>query len=494
MSISRNFGFYFGSVAFNRVLAIAIVPLYFLFITKQDYGVFAIFLLLKSFVSFPLTFNGDWSLYDRFPKMKDREQGELVWHILLLSYALSLASIVTFALLMRYEVGASFLYSSLDEKELSKGLVIWLAIDAALTPLGLAGNLRVLLGQAKRSAFADILSSLAGAGASFGFLAWGHWRGEALIAGNLVGLFVVSIWNFCFLAKIINISFRPRLFISLLHLGCFSASKNFGTLLIRRADQLLISRFLGLEELGTYAFAVRLFGNVEEVFRSVGKAYLPLQVTDSDKIISRHGATILTHEKIRLSLLFVSGFLFAGCYLFGEFAIRLLSSGRISGAGLVLATLAVAPIAQNAFEHYGNLLFIRGKVRGIPAITVLSGSVSLLLAWMLIPWLGLYGAGLSQATAHITEALLYNVFGKKTFGFSVFPIVEREGLALLGVASLCLGVRIFAPSVLGTVVGGCILAVYLFLRRQFVLKGINMILDRFGVSNFATDFLKRLKA
>ncbi|RYZ61275.1 MAG: hypothetical protein EOP09_20175, partial [Proteobacteria bacterium] len=153
----KNFSFYLGSVMVVRLFNLALLPLYFLFIDKADYGIFAVYLLGRQFIGYSLTLNGDWLLYERFVKQPMGGRRELVSHILLLSYLLVIISTALFAVVIYEPHLAGWLFSNGEERQLSLRLFPWLCADVLFMPLGIAGTIRLLAGYAKRTAVTEVV-------------------------------------------------------------------------------------------------------------------------------------------------------------------------------------------------------------------------------------------------------------------------------------------------------------------------------------------------
>lgn len=476
--IAKNFAFYLGSVAAVRVLNLILLPVFFLFIDKTDYGVFAVYLLGRQFIGYSLTLNGDWLLYEQFSKESPQGRRELVTHILLLSYLLIIISTALFAVAIYEPNFARSFFSNAEERELSRRLFPWLCADVLFMPLGVAGTIRLLAGFAKRSAVTEVMSSISGSLCSLLLMWLAGWKSEALVAGSLSSCFVMGVWNLSFLRTYLGGGIKLQVIVKLLKVGKFSASKNLGTFLIRRADQLFVAGFLGIGPLGAYAFAVRVFNYVEELFKAVGKAYLPAQVADLDKLLINDRAVIHEHQMLRAGLLVLAMAAFSGAYFFGEIALRLLTNNKISDIAVVISILAIAPLANTAFEHYANLIFIRGLFKLVPFVTLTSGAVGLLLAWVLIPRVGLVGAGLSQAGAHLTETFLYNFTGKRNWGVSIFPFVERQGAVLTALAAGALALRFTTPVWVGNCIFAFGLLLYSFKQRHLLLRLKTLVLQK----------------
>ena len=107
--------------------------------------------------------------------------------------------------------------------------------------------------------------------------------------------------------------------------------------------------------------------------------------------------------------------------VFPSFLMSLFGSEFSEGAAL-LQILAIGQFINAMTGSVGFLLIMSGHERDMRNVTLMSGTLALLLTWFLTAQFGIVGAAIGTAVAVATQNLLAVYFVKKRLGFNTLAV------------------------------------------------------------------------
>jgi len=201
------------------------------------------------------------------------------------------------------------------------------------------------------------------------------------------------------------------------------------------ADRLIIARSIGLAEAGLYSLGVKFAQAVNVLVRGFQLAWPPLAYSiRDDGEARRFYATVVT--------LFVAGcsFVVAGMWLFSTWIVRALAAPRFFDSHEVIGLIAAA---VTLYALYLVLVVILGRTGrtefNLPA-AIAALFTNVILNLILVPPLGIVGAALALVASYLVVLGLMYAFTQR-----VFPVPYEWGrllrvvltvAALLGIAEL----------------------------------------------------------
>lgn len=179
-----------------------------------------------------------------------------------------------------------------------------------------------------------------------------------------------------------------------------------------RLDQLLVPALLQLQAAGIYAIAVRVSEVVAQIASSAASLIFPAVAT-RDEVAS----TELTERTVRLAILLVS----ATAIVLGVISEPLLVVGfgedfRSGTATVRILLVAMVPLA--AARILAGDLKGRGRPGLVSAVMVATLALTVTFDLLLIPMLGIEGAGLASLAAYSGSAVLLAIAFHQTTGAS----------------------------------------------------------------------------
>ncbi len=179
-----------------------------------------------------------------------------------------------------------------------------------------------------------------------------------------------------------------------------------------RFDQVLVTRFAGLEALGFYSISVLLAEKLNHVANSVAIALFQ-RVSAS----SPQEANLLTPRVCRL-VLYLSSLGGAVLFVLSEFLVRLFYSSRFDGAVEPLRILLPGVVALSLSRPLSGDLSGRGRRIGLTAAMGSAFVINLLLGIWWIPRHGIVGAAWASVVAYAWQTIVLSFFFWRESGVS----------------------------------------------------------------------------
>jgi O-antigen/teichoic acid export membrane protein len=394
---------YTAASVFSKVIAVALLPLYTRYLTPADYGAAEVMFAAVVSASIVVRF-GLIEAVLRFYYKDDEDPDEIVassfaglfWFATLGALlALPLATPISEALLDR---------PATDLARISiGGLWVLTMFEFMLTLFRLeersrAFFLTTILNVLVTIALTVVLVVGAGEGA------------RGLLVGSYAsgGAFVLAL---IFLQRRrLSLLFDRALLRRLLRFGLPTMPAEASLYLLNFVDRIIIVRSVGLAEAGLYSLAVKFAQGVNVLVRGFQLAWPPLAYSIRDDDEARRAyATVVT--------LFVAGcaFVVTGMWLFSRWFVRALAAPEFFDSYEAIGLISTA---VTLYAVYMVLVVILGRTGrtefNFPAtIAALAANVALNL--LLVPPLGIVGAGLALVASYVVVLALMYVFTQRLF-------------------------------------------------------------------------------
>jgi O-antigen/teichoic acid export membrane protein len=231
----------------------------------------------------------------------------------------------------------------------------------------------------------------------------------------------------------LSLRFDRALLRRLLRFGLPTMPAEASLYLLNVADRIIIVRSAGLAEAGLYSLAVKFAQAINVIVRGFQLAWPPLaySIRDDDEARGVY-ATVVT--------IFVSGCAFAvtGMWLFSRWIVRALAAPEFFGSYKAIGLLS---IAVTLYALYLVLVVILGRTGrtefNFPA-TFAALVANIALNLLLVPPLGIAGAGIALVASYVVVlALMYG------FTQRLFPVPYEWGrlarVLLISALLVCIG-------------------------------------------------------
>lgn len=229
-------------------------------------------------------------------------------------------------------------------------------------------------------------------------------------AAFVVGLIVLQ-------RRRLSLRFAPGLLRRLLRFGLPTMPAEVSLYLLNFIDRIIIVRTVGLAEAGLYSLAVKFAQGVNVLVRGFQLAWPPLAYSIRDDEEARRAyATVVT--------LFVAGcaFVVTGMWLLARWIVRALAAPEFFASYEAVGLIATA---VTLYALYMVLVVILGRTGrtefNFPA-TIAALAVNVVLNLLLVPPLGIVGAGIALVASYlVVVAVMYG------FSQRLFPVPYQWG-------------------------------------------------------------------
>lgn len=240
-----------------------------------------------------------------------------------------------------------------------------------------------------------------------------------LVTASLVGLISLVL---LYRDKLIKIFvWRPYELKEILSFGIPLIPHNLGFFLITSIDRFIINKELGLVSAGIYMVAVQLSLALSVFFDAVNKAYMPWLFS---KLKENNSS-----DKIRLVKYSYLYFLFAiflsfSAFIIGPVFVSFIAGEQYKEAGFLFGWLCLGQAFGGMYLIVANYIFYTKKNKPLASITILCGFLNFILLVIMIPAVGLIGAGISYAISRSIQFLLTWCLASKSYNMPWLSIFK----------------------------------------------------------------------
>ena len=245
---------------------------------------------------------------------------------------------------------------------------------------------------------------------------------NVLLANRLVQAMIIPTWNLSELR-------------SMLRFGGWVYLGQVFSLLGGNFDKILITNFLGSAGLPYYAIGQRLVSQVHTLLTSQSQYLFPMLAAKGEQMSS---AVKKVEDRLRWFIGFISAMIYGGLAIMAYPLLAKLVGDGFARQSVVLFVLACVQgflLAQAIVPYFVSL----GEGRAAPntVLTVVTTALIFATMLLLIPRLGLLGAGLAQLW-YVFFSIAYVYWVDRAGGRFTWPLMVRPWISPLIVAVICL--------------------------------------------------------
>jgi O-antigen/teichoic acid export membrane protein len=395
----------------SKVIAVALLPLYTRYLTKADYGAAEVMFAAVVSISIIVRF-GLIEAVLRFYYQDDENPRQVIASSFAALFWLSTAAV---AILLPFAKPISEALLDGTPAEMARISATQLAqiSIAGLWVLTMSEFLLTLfrLEERARAYFVTtILNVLATIGLTVVLVVGAGDGARGLLlasygAGVVTVLILIALqW------RSLSLRFDAGLLRRLFRFGLPTMPAEVSLYALNFVDRIIIVRSLGLAEAGLYSLAVKFAQAVNVIVRGFQLAWPPLAYSIRDDGEARRAyATIVT--------LFVAGcaFVVTGMWLFSRWIVRFLAAPEFFASYKAVGLISTA---VTLYALYLVLVVILGRTGrtefNLPA-TLAALAVNVVLNLLLVPPLGIVGAGLALVASYVVVLALMYAFTQRLF-------------------------------------------------------------------------------
>lgn len=190
------------------------------------------------------------------------------------------------------------------------------------------------------------------------------------------------------------------------------------------ASRVLINKGGSLASVGLYSVASQFGGIVDLVQVSVNRAFAPWLFEVMNRRDEQSKAEVLELSKL---LLVMYSLLYLIMGLFSQEVVLVMTNERYAKAWTVIPIIVIAYSVKSIYYFYVNILMYHKEAsRKVFISTVTGSSLHILLAAILVPLFGMYGAALTFLIAKITVVSIVVFLSRRynDIGYRLVPMLK----------------------------------------------------------------------
>jgi|GEM_PF-3475888 len=300
-----------------------------------------------------------------------------------------------------------------ETQDLARHCLFWVSLNWCLTQsrqtfMGLVMSLQRYRILTVGTLISQAVTTLAGLGALLlGGTLLDLVRAQAIVSG-LAGLG----WMLVARRLFPNVSLLPRFdnssFRKTCRFGFWQTVTNVGALLAQQSQRWLLGALLPIATVGFYAVSFQLIAAVYSLTYKVGQVLFPAISHLQGLAREEQAARLTVQANWVLSTLAIAGFV--PLFVFGDDLLLLwVGPDFASHAAGLLRIMVTGAMVSCLFTLHHFFLLGTARTNWLAAMAFVQGLVSLLVSALLIPWLGLAGAGwgmVAGTATHIAVLIL----------------------------------------------------------------------------------------
>lgn len=365
------------------------IPVSTYYLEPKDFGIIGIITVFSALIV-PLSAIGTgWVIGANYYKLKEQEQGELIFNTLLVEVLIRSLWIFIFA-----GAGIFLLPVLIKSYEKSFLLYFWIFLLAEwLNGVWEIVSYTIVLQKKSRTyAFLEITQILSGVLFLIVCLAVLHLKTISLVLANLGNSLAGFLFSLIYIRKYIVRKIRKKWINEALRLSLPLVPVNLMNIVSNSIDRFFIERWLGLSQLGIYTHSL----SYKNMFMMSTRAFSKTSSPEMLEGMSCNDNAKLDCTRVFLKkwfgLLTIAGTAVA---LFSKEAVAFLTHGKFTAAAPLVSLWFMILLIYSFGIPYNQFLFIHKKIKFVFASELILGFISWLFIAIAIKFFGLKGAVIS---------------------------------------------------------------------------------------------------
>jgi O-antigen/teichoic acid export membrane protein len=240
---------------------------------------------------------------------------------------------------------------------------------------------------------------------------------EGLLLGSYLAGLPFLLWLIWAERRRLSLRFENELLRRMVDFGLPTMPAEISIYSLAFIDRLIISRALGLAELGLYALAFKFSQAIQVVVRGFQLAWPPLAYSIQDDEDARRAYAVVVTAFTALC-----GLIVVGMWLEARWIVRLLAAPEFFDSYEAIGPLALGAALYGIYLALVVILGRTGKTKYNFPVTIVATIANVVLNLILVPSMGIVGAGVALIASYlIVIVLIYGVSRR------IFPIPWQWG-------------------------------------------------------------------
>lgn len=406
-SVGKHFLLYGLGNILNRIVSFILIPVYTHYLTTGEYGTLELLELTTYIAGMFLALGISQSVmrfyYDSEEPKKRRE---VVSTALLSIWAISLGGIGWFIL---FSPGiSSLVFKTVSNAGLFRLIFLTMAFS-------LANEIPLSFIRAQQKSLLFTAISVSRLTLSLGlnilFIVGFGWGIRGIILSGVINQGIASIFLSAYTLKQTGISFSWVSLKEMMNYGLPYIPGGLGMFVLNFADRFFLQRFTSLSEVGIYSLGYK-FGMV--INPLVTDPFFSIWRPKMFEFAKREDAKDI-YSVMLTYFLFLEIFLALGISVLIKDVLVIISSPEYRSAYKVVPLILLSYILWGGYFHMQVGILLEKKTKNIAYIVIISALSNLLLNYLLIRWIGMWGAALATLTSFGIMFLLNYVISSRIY-------------------------------------------------------------------------------
>lgn len=431
-----NSALYTFNTILLKAMSFLLLPLYTHFLTPEDYGVTNLLACFTSVASFIIAF----SLYAAVSRFyvdykNDIEKLKRFYGTVLTFVFLSGSVFLALSIIFR-NILVSLFFKGLNFYPVVLIGIVGLVFACIYT---VYQNILQGMQNSKKYTMTSTVYFLFSLGLNLLFIGVFKLGAKGVLIASLIANMTFSVYVVYDLKKsnLATFGIDKQLLIEALRYSLPILPHNLSPNIADFISRILINSYNSLASVGLYSVAMQFGLVADTILASVNMAFAPWFYENMNRKSLEGRAEILRLADLLIRLY---GIIFLGIVLFSQEAIILMTNGKFIMAWTVIPILILAFSFKMMYYFFINVLFYyKQAARYIFIATLTSNLLSILISFLLIPSLDMYGAALAQVVTKIITVIIVIKLSLHfdNIGFKIGRIISHIIIyAIFGVVGL----------------------------------------------------------
>lgn len=416
-SIVKQIGYYFTINVLQKTIPFLILPICSRLFTKDEMGYYLLYQTLMQIILPIMTLGVDTSVILEFHRLKKERYATFIFMSLLVALFFTVIAFIIYGV---------FHSSIADAIQFSdKWLFVTLLTIFPTLIYAIYLNLQRFQEKIKHYGVISILVSVLvnGGGLVLAFMTSLKW--ESFVISNFIGYFFVSVYCIYQLFKqgYINLKWEFKWVRDILKVGIPAALNSIGSWLGNSINRLLLNILIGTAATADYGIGAT-FGMIMTLIQdSINLAYVPIVFKNLNDG-SQNSFNLLN----KLSLLLYFAIIACGVILslVGYYGVSLLFGTEYADTKDCIIPLVAVGCVNGLYKVHNAYISYSKRTDIIMWITVSSGVVNVLLAYLMIPQSGILGAAYSALIAQCIAYIMCMYYANKSYDMHFWEFIKTR--------------------------------------------------------------------
>lgn len=412
----------------ERVLRLALVPIYIAGLSVAEFGAFG---LLETFLNIAIWVIGG-GLHSAIVRFGERSEPNARQYMMT-GFVVTAGLGIVGTLLLLVMSNSRLVLGLIGETGYNRPLRIGLLLlPAMMITTAVQGTWRIQRKSILLASYGILITLIELGGAIVLIVLWK--RGlEGLLLARLISVWLAAIVGLAYYLRRFRLTDVDLRFLRpMLRYGLPLIPHRIALELNNGAARFVLQYFLGLPAVGLYTVAEKVAGTVSQLSAPVADAYEAFVYNNAEK---ENAQSLLR----KASILFIAGIACAGLLI--QYASPMLLSsfdreGVYTGALAIVGLLVLGAVFNGFYRVASFGIFLSKKTKLLPLITGASAMINVAVCFALIPRLGVSGAAIAAALSLFVKFVISYRVTARLYPIRLFTAFALAGGVLLLVVLL----------------------------------------------------------